>query len=408
VTLPPGPHEPRAAQTAEFVVRPTAFLRRCAARYGEPFTLRTHWADAPMVLVSAPDDVRRVFTASPDVLRAGGSGSILEPFAGRSSILVLDGDEHLAQRRRMLPPFHGERMRAHRELVADLAREELASWPRDRPVLTHERMQALTLEVIMRLVFGSSDPALRDAIEKALALTRNAPRLVAMVLGATRAFREAVSVVDEQLFALISARRRSMSELRDDAPIIDELLTASSSDVEVRDQLVTLLAAGHETTATSLAWAFERLGRHPRVVERLGEPAYREAVVKEVLRVRPVLSIAPRKLAEPFEVAGRVLPAGVHVAPCIYLAHRRADTWGDPLAFRPERFEEPPPSYAYIPFGGGTRRCLGAAFALMEMEAVLDEAAKAGAFTSEPERVRRRGVTLAPARGGRVRLSARS
>ena len=404
--LPPGPREPRAAQTAEFVVRPTAFLRRCAARYGEPFTLRTHWADAPMVLVSAPDDVRRVFTASPDVLRAGGSGSILEPFAGRSSILVLDGDEHLAQRRRMLPPFHGERMRAHRELVARLAREELASWPRDRPVRTHERMQALTLDVIMRIVFGSSDPALRIAIERALALTRNAPRLVAMVLGATSGFERAVSVVDEQLFALISARRRSTPVLRADAPIIDELLAASSSDAEVCDQLVTLLAAGHETTATSLAWAFERLGRHPRVVERLGEPAYREAVVKEVLRVRPVLSIAPRKLAEPFEVAGRVLPAGVHVAPCIYLAHRRADTWGDPLAFRPERFEEPPPSYAYIPFGGGTRRCLGAAFALMEMDAVLDEAAKAGAFTSAPERVRRRGVTLAPARGGRVRLSA--
>jgi cytochrome P450 family 135 len=188
------------------------------------------------------------------------------------------------------------------------------------------------------------------------------------------------------------------------APIVDELLAASSSDEELRDQLVTLLAAGHETTATALAWAFERLGRHPRVVERLGEPQYREWVVKEVLRARPVLSIASRKTERPFALADRTLPAGVHVAACIYLAHRRAGSWGDPLVFRPERWEQPPPAYAYIPFGGGTRRCLGAAFALMEMDAVLDEAARAGAFTSEPERVRRRAVTLSPARGGRVRF----
>jgi cytochrome P450 len=188
---------------------------------------------------------------------------------------------------------------------------------------------------------------------------------------------------------------------------MDELLAVSSSREEVRDQLVTLLAAGHETTATALAWAFERLGRHPRAVANLGDAAYREAVVKEVLRVRPVLSIAPRKLAQPFEVTGTTLPAGVHVAACIYLAHRREDTWGDPHAFRPERWldGDPPPSYAWIPFGGGTRRCLGASFALMEMEAVLDEAARLGTFTSTPERVRRRAVTLSPARGGEVRVS---
>ena len=172
---------------------------------------------------------------------------------------------------------------------------------------------------------------------------------------------------------------------------------------------MTVLAAGHETTATALAWAFERLAHHPEVVDRLreGDPAYREAVAKEVLRARPVLSIAPRKLAAPQRLAGWDLPAGVHVAPCLYLTHRRADVWGDPLAFRPERFlDGTVGAYAWIPFGGGVRRCLGAPFALMEIEAVLEEAARAGRLSAgRPERVRRRAVTLAPAGGGRVRLS---
>jgi cytochrome P450 len=271
-------------------------------------------------------------------------------------------------------------------------------------------MQALTLEVMLRVVFGSSDPVLREAIRDALALARSAPRLVAMSLGGSAAFGRAVRAVDEVLYAAIdaaaarvdgAARAEEGAAL---APLVDELLAAASSREEVRDQLVTLLAAGHETTATALAWAFERLGRHPEVVARLHDRAYREAVVKEVLRVRPVLSVAPRRVLQPFAVAGFTLEPGVQVAPCIHLAHRRADSWGDPLAFRPERWFEPTPSYAWIPFGGGTRRCLGASFALMEMEAVLEEASRAGAFTSERERVRRRAVTLSPARGGRVRL----
>lgn len=379
-------------------MRPGAFLRRCSARYGDPFTLRTHWADQPVVLVSHPDDVRRVFTGDPEVLRGGGSGSILEPFAGPSSILLLDGERHLEQRRRMLPPFHGERMRAWRDVVAELAREELASWPRGRRISTHARMQDLTLTVMLPVVFGSTDERLRRAITGALQLTRSAPRLVAMSLGARRGFERAIAEVDAVLFEVIE---------RGEGGLLDELRAASDSPREVRDQLVTLLAAGHETTATALAWAFERLARRPDVVQRLGDDAYRDATVKEILRVRPVLSIAPRTLAAPFDVAGWTLPAGVQVAPCIYLTHRRPDVWGDPLVFRPERFFEPVGSYAWIPFGGGTRRCVGAAFALMEMEAVLDEAAKAGRLepVGPPERVRRRAVTLSPARGGEVRWS---
>jgi cytochrome P450 len=403
MTLPPGPGAPRAWQTTEWIVRPTAFLRRCARTYGEPFTLDTHWADGPTVLVSHPDDVKRVFTADPAVLRGGGSGSVLEPFAGPHSILVLDGEAHLAQRRRMLPAFHGERMRARRELVARIAREELARWPRGHAVRTHERMQALTLEVMLRVVFGRTDERLRAAITDALALTRSAPRLVAMSLGARRRFTRAVERFDAVLYDVIDAAPG------EDDSMLAELRAVSASRQEVRDQLVTLLAAGHETTATALAWAFERLARRPEVVERLeADDAYRDAVVKEILRVRPVLSIAPRKLAAPFEVAGRTLPQGVHVAACLYLAHRRPDVWGDPVAFRPERWldrRRQPPSYAWIPFGGGTRRCLGAPFALMELETVLQEAARAGrpAPAGPPERVRRRAVTLSPARGGRVR-----
>jgi cytochrome P450 len=291
-------------------------------------------------------------------------------------------------------------MRAWRDVTAELARAELASWPRDRPVRTHARMLGLTLEVMLRVVFGSSDERLRRAITEALALTRSAPRLVAMSLGMRRGFVRSIAAVDEVLYDVIERGRGGL---------LDELRAASDSPREVRDQLVTLLAAGHETTATALAWAFERLARRPGVVERLGDAAYREATVKEVLRVRPVLSIAPRTLAAPFAVAGWTLPAGVQVAPCIYLTHRREDVWGDPLAFRPERFlgDEKPSGYAWIPFGGGTRRCIGAAFALMEMEAVLDEAARAGRLepVGRPERIRRRAVTLAPARGGEVRWS---
>jgi cytochrome P450 len=349
------------------------------------------------VLVSHPDDVRRVFTAPASAFGGAGDGSILEPFAGPHSILVLDGDEHLAQRRRMLPPFHGDRMRAYRATVEELTRAELRTWR--GPVDTHARMQDLTLEVMLRVVFGSDEPRLRGAITDALALTRSAPLLVAMSLGLRGPFERRIRAFDAVVYDVIE---------RAEGGLVAELKAVSSSAQEVRDQLVTLLAAGHETTATGLAWAFERLARRPDVVARLGDPAYRAATVKEVLRVRPVLSIAPRTLAAPFEVAGTTLPAGVQVAPCIYLTHRRADVWGDPLAFRPERFFADVPAYAWIPFGGGIRRCLGAAFALMEMDVVLAEAARTGrlAPAGRPERVRRRAVTLAPARGGRIRWTS--
>jgi cytochrome P450 len=419
MALPPGPRTPEALQTVEWMARPTAFLRRCAERYGDVFTIRTGNAPAPMVLTSDPGVVRRLFTEYADVAR-GGSSTALQPFVGPRSILLLDGPEHLRQRKLILPPLHGEQMRAQAALVAELAERELASWPRDEPVATLPRMRALTLEVVLRLVFGARDRAevepLRAAIERPLQITSSLPRLIGLAQGwrgPWRMFRDAVAVLDAEVARAIARRRADPHE----GSVLDMLLAARHedgsplSDGELRDQLVTLLAAGHETTASGLAWAFERLSRHPHVVRRIreGDDAYLEATVREVLRIRPVLVLAPRRLVAPLRFAGYDLPAGVHVAACSYLVHRRADLYPQPHAFRPERWLEGRelPPYAFIPFGGGARRCPGAAFASMEMAEVLRVATRYDLLPagSRPERARRRSVAVAPAAGGQVRLA---
>ena len=411
--LPPGPREPWALQTAEWVARPTAFLRRCRARHGDPFTIRVAWADAPMVLVAGPEAIRAVFTADPAVLRGGASSAVLEPFAGPSSILLLDGPEHLRQRRLVLPAFHGEALGRWRGTIAALAEAELDGWAPGAPLRTHARMQALTLAVILRVVLGPRErPELRAAIRRALDMTRSLPRLLALSLvphgqGPWRGFARAVAEVDRLLLAEIERGG-------EEGTLLAALQAARHEDGsppsarELRDQVVTLLAAGHETTAGALAWALERLARHPRVLARVrtGDDAYLEAVVKEVLRVRPVLSIAARRVESPFEVAGHVLPPGVHVAPCILLAHRRPEAWPEPARFRPERFLDGAPApYTYLPFGGGVRRCAGAAFAMLEMTEVLRAVAARFALAAPgqgAERVRRGSVTLMPAGGGAV------
>jgi cytochrome P450 len=412
--LPPGPATPAALQTIEWVARPTDLLRRAAARYGEPFTLRTLWADAPMVLVSDPDTVKRVYGAPDDQLRGGASSTVLEPFAGPSSILLTGGTAHMRQRRLMLPPFHGERMEAHRATIAALAAAELDRWQPGRPLRTLPRMQELTLDVILRAVFGAPDPPLRAAIRAALDMTTSLPRLIALSLAPRgtppwRSFERAVARVDALLRAAIARRAAGADGDGDgDGAIVDDLIAAGSTEAELRDQVVTLLAAGHETTAGSLAWALERLARHRDVVTRLrdGDAAYLDATVKEVLRLRPVLSITPRKVVAPFAVGGWTLPPGVHVTPCLYLAHRRPELWPEPTAFQPERFlAGAPPPYAWLPFGGGVRRCLGAAFATMELHEVLRAVVRRFELAPDRpqgERMRRRGVTLTPARGGTV------
>jgi cytochrome P450 len=415
--LPPGPREPAALQTLEWVVRPTAFLRRCAAAYGEAFTIHLAFDDAPLVLVWHPDAVRAVYSADPEVARRGASPGPLRPVAGPRSILFADGDAHLRIRRMMLPAFHGERIAAYREVVREVAVEHVAQWPRGRPVEALGLMQELTLEVILRAVFGTDDERLAADIRATLGVATSLPRAAAMSLvqrdlgpySPWGAFIRRMAIVDDQLMALI-ARRRAAGADGDD--VVGALLAAGLDDEEVRDHLVTLLAAGHETTAGSLAWAGERLARAPAALAhvREGDEQWIDAIVKETLRIRPVLTVAPRKLASPLTVDGLRLPAGVHVAPCIYLVHRREDLYPDATAWRPERWlgAGAPESFAWIPFGGGVRRCLGAAFATMEMAEVLRVVAERldlAPADARGERMRRRGITLQPGRGARVVFS---
>jgi cytochrome P450 len=419
--LPPGPRMPRGLQALGFSVRPGPFLEGARARYGDTFTLRVE-PNVDWVLVSRPEDVRTVFTASPDVLLAGRGNQILLPVLGRESVLLADRAQHLRQRKLLLPPFHGERLKRFEAEMAAVAEQEIARWPAGATLKLHPHMQALTLEVIMRVVFGVRDTArldrLRAAIVKALEGATSKPTMLAMMaLGPHRVetlklMRPILGPADRLLMEEVERARRAPDlEERDD--VLAMLVRARHedgapmTDAQLRDELVTLLVAGHETTATALSWALERLLRVPHAWQRLRaaeDDAYAEAVAKETLRLRPVLSIVVRELAAPFEVAGRELPAGACVVPCIWLLHRRPDLYPDPLAFKPERFLEGPQpgTYEWIPFGGGVRRCIGAAFALQEMRVVLQAVARSASLCAPdpaPERVTRRFITLAPARG---------
>jgi cytochrome P450 len=418
--LPPGPRAPAAWQTIAWMARPAAFMRTVHERFGDPATIRTYWTEEPMVLFSHPDAVREVFRLDPAIAPAGESWEFLRPFAGPHSILLLDGDEHMRERRAMSVPFHGERMRAFEPLIDELARRELATW-RGR-VVTLERMRRLTLEIILRVVLGAREgdevARLRAAVDGTLESVRSLPRMLAMALvqrdlgprSPWGRFRRAVERFDALLFDVIARRR---AEPGDDS-VLSFLLEqrdehgAPPTDRHLRDQLVALLVGGHDSSAASLAWAFERLARHPGVHARLrdADPAYLDAVVHEVLRSRPALTIAPRRLRAPVEIAGRRLPAGVQVAACLWLAMRREDLWPQAGAFRPERWlsgSRPNPN-AWIPFGGGVRRCTGAPFAEMEMRAVLRAAAGLPLRPVRPEgeRSRRSMLVVVPQRGGEV------
>jgi cytochrome P450 len=423
IDLPPGPRAPAIWQTLAWMSRPGAFLRRVHARFGDPATIRTYWTEEPMVLFSGPDAVRSVFRLDPAIAPAGQSWEFLAPFAGPHSILLLDGEEHIRERRLMQGPFHGERMRALAPMVGELARRELATW--SGPVVALDRMRKLTLDIILRVVFGARDEELthmRDVIDDSLASVRSLPSVLAMAvvrkdLGPRSPwgrFRIAVERFDAELYALLARRR---AEKRDDS-MLALLLEARDehgnppSDQHLRDQLVALLVGGHDSSAASLAWAFELLARHPAVQARLreDEPGYVDAVVKEVLRARPALTIAPRLLLEPAQIANRTVPAGVQVAACLWLACRREDLWERASEFRPERWLEgasdrPVPNpVSWIPFGGGVRRCAGAPFAEMEMREVLRAAA---GLTLRPGRrqaewARRSMLVLVPNRGGEV------
>jgi cytochrome P450 len=396
-------------------------MRRSRARYGDAFTIKLNAAET-FVFLCDPEDVKRTFTGDPRLLRAGEANAILRPVVGPRSVLLLDEPEHMVDRKLMLPPFHGERMQRYGDIMVQAARDEIARWPVGEPFALWPRMQAITLEVIVRAVFGVDDrdrmEALEERLRRMLDWLAKPSRLAGLAVGGperverNRFFRGATEPVDELLLAEI-ARRRDSPDLAERDDILSMLVQAryedgsAMGDHELRDELITLLVAGHETTATSLAWALERLLRHPEALARAteealaGEGEYLDAVVKETLRLRPVLPVVVRILGEPMEFAGRVLPAGTAVAPCIYLMHRREDVYPQADRFRPERFlEQPAGTYTWIPFGGGVRRCLGASFATFEMRQVLQTVlaeVRLRAHRPAPERMTRRGITFTPA-----------
>jgi cytochrome P450 family 135 len=420
--LPDGPTSPRFLQTLRWIVRPGAMLEDCRRRYGDMFTLRiTH--EGTWVFLAHPDAVKQVFTGDPRVFHAGEANVVLLPMLGHHSVLLLDEAAHMSQRKLMLPSFHGERMRSYEHAMAEVARAEIDRWPLGETQAVRPAMQRITLEVIMRTVFGVQDDARRERLRRALqeALEWGSdPRRLALLaalgphrVGRARMFRRVRDPADALIYEEIG-RRREAPDLAERDDVLSLLLQARHedgrpmNDEELRDELMTLLVAGHETTASSLAWSVERLVRHPDKLERMrdDEDEYLDAVCKETLRLRPILALVLRRLTEPMEIGGRVLPAGVNLAPCIYLVHRRADVYPDPLAFRPERFlEQPAGTYTWIPFGGGVRRCLGASFALFEMKVVLRELVgrlELRASDPRPERITRRAITLVPDRGGAV------
>jgi cytochrome P450 family 135 len=418
--LPPGPRAPALWQTFAWMARPAAFLSRLHQQFGDPATIRTYWTEQPMVLFSHPDAVREVFRLDPAIAPAGQSWEFLRPFAGPHSILLLDGQEHLRERRLLQTPFHGARMQAFAPMIGELARSELNGW--QGHVVALERMRSLTLEVILRVVFGlrddGEDAELRDAIEGTLGGVRSLPRMLAMALvqrdlgprSPWGRFRVAVERFDALLFELLARRRAEPGGDSMLALLLEQRDEQGNppTDRHLRDQLVALLVGGHDSSAASLAWAFERLARHPGVQDRLrdGDPAYLDAVVKEVLRARPPLTIAPRLLLEPVRIADRTIPAGVQVAACLWLAMRRDDLWPQAGAFRPERWlDAPQPNpMSWIPFGGGVRRCAGAPFAEMEMREVIAAARdlELRPARRESERARRSMLVVTPERGGEI------
>ena len=429
--LPPGPTMPRLLQDVGWIARPLPWLERCRARYGDVFTLNIAQEGA-WVMLADPDHVKQVFTGDPDVFHAGEGNIVLRPVLGPHSVLLLDGAAHMAQRRLMLPSFHGERMQRYESVMTEVAEQEVARWPVGQPFTLLSRMQSVTLEVIMRAVFGFREPdrlaEMRARLVRMIASTTQMRHMVMMaLLGPDRVesvalFRRALEPVDEML--IDEARRRRTADDLDERDDVLSLLVQARhedgrpmSDAELRDELLTLLVAGHETTATALSWAIERLIRHPEKWERLreealsGEDTYADAVAKETLRLRPVLPIVVRRLTQPVEIGGWTLPAGAQVTPCIHLVHRRPDVYPEPHAFRPERFlEQPAGTYTWIPFGGGVRRCLGGTFAMFEMKTVLKVIAREAALRParhQSERIARRVITLVPARGAEVVMEPR-
>ena len=427
--LPPGPRAPALVATLQFMRRPLDTLQRWHERYGDVFTVN-YLGFGKGVYVADPAAIRDLFTGDQSDLLAGDANSILDPVVGKHSVLVLDGPEHLRQRKLLLPPFQGSRVAGFRSVVREVAEREVGRWRPGAELVMRDRMRALTFEVICRAVFGVTEPARVERMRVAFSavldttpLTMASPALRADLgpLSPGGRLARRLRVADGLLYEEI-ARRRGESDLDERTDVLSLLLQArdedgrAMTDAELRDELFTMLGAGHETTATALAFAIELLMRNPAAFERLrestaaGDDSYAAAVGKETLRMRPVIDAAQRTLTKPRTMCGWELPPGVKVYPGIALVHHRADVYPEPEAFRPERFlDGETESYSWLPFGGGIRRCIGAALAqteLTEVLGVIAERVDLEPLRSEPDPVVLHGITVVPKHGVPVRVAA--
>lgn len=395
----------------------------CRRRYGDVFTL-TNPMTGPMVYLGDPADIKTVFAGDPRVFHAGEANAMLAGLLGDSSVLVIDDDAHRERRRLMMAPFHRDAVARQAEVMAEIAAQNIAGWPVGKPFAVAPKMSEITLEVILRTVIGASDPArlaaLREVMPRLLkvgpwaSLAIAKPKLLEHRLW--RRLRRNMAEADRLLDAEI-AERRADPNLADRSDALAMLVQAGMGDRELRDQLMTLLVAGHDTTATALSWALERMTRHPEVLAKAvraagsGDDEYLDAIAKETLRIRPVVPDVGRILTEPTDVAGYRLPAGVMVVPSITLVHETAGIYPEPDRFDPDRMVGATLSpTTWLPFGGGNRRCLGAGFAMVEMRVVLGEVLRRvelATTTAAGERQKLKHVIMTPHRGARITVAAK-
>ncbi|HET8939771.1 MAG TPA: cytochrome P450 [Polyangiales bacterium] len=446
MSLPPTLPVPAAVQSLLWIQKPTQMMDMWSAWYGHAYRLKL--IPFTLNLFSDPASIRTIFAAKQDEMHAGVINRVLRVLVGDHSVLLLDGAEHMRRRKLLIPAFHGERMRFYGQTMADVTQQTIATLAPGESFSIHQHTQEITLQIILRTVFGAEEGAeletLHEQIKRLLSVGEYKIAFVAMMYLARRPDKDSQmpwqlllmerNRTDALLYQII-ARRRADPGAGGRKDVLATLMQARDedgqpmSDPELRDELMTALAAGHETTATALAWAFERILSHPDVYRRLQDELrgaggvgtrpdklaalpYLDATCKEVLRQRPVVPAIGRLLREPASIGGYDLPKGTAVGVPIYLAHRNPDIYPEPDAFRPERFlnVQPDPLH-WLPFGGGIRRCIGAQFALYEMKIVLGTLLAHCEFALDqttPARAVRRAVTLFPEHGTRVRLTRRA
>ena len=461
MALPPGPDDPSPLQLLRWIRAPIPLMQQCAKRYGDAFTMRFPRM-APIALFSNPSAIKDIFTTDPDDAHAGEANVVLRSILGENSLLLLDGKRHLRERKLMMPPFHGERMREYGEAMREATVRRIQSWPSGKPFPIHAEAQAITLEVILQTVFGMEGEE-RDRMRETLTrftdlgtstlgtlmllvlppevteslLTVDTLRVAGVDVSRLLPWTPLVRAgrdVDESLYAELRRRRQS-SATASRSDVLSMLLSARDeqgepmSDVELRDEMITLLLAGHETTATTIAWTIHYILSNPDVhagllreldrvrgdgaaskralsLDDIGKLELLDATIKESMRMMPIISLVGRVLKKPMRIGGYDLDAGTGAVACIHLTHKNPSVWKDPMRFDPARFLGSKPSpYEWFPFGGGTRRCIGMAFAMYEMRVVLAEMLTRRALRAAPgvDVVPvRRGIALAPKGGVRV------